>query len=54
MAIKTVLITGADIAGPTLAYWLRRAGFVPTLLEHAPRLRSGGYVPGKRQRVFST
>lgn len=38
------MISGAGIAGPTLAYWLKRAGFAPTLLEHAPALRTGGYV----------
>jgi 2-polyprenyl-6-methoxyphenol hydroxylase-like FAD-dependent oxidoreductase len=41
---KTILISGAGIAGPTLAYWLKRADFVPTLLDQAPALRSGGYV----------
>ena len=41
---RTVLISGLGIAGPTLAYWLKSAGFEPTLLEHAPALRSGGYV----------
>jgi 2-polyprenyl-6-methoxyphenol hydroxylase-like FAD-dependent oxidoreductase len=44
MAAKTVLISGIGIAGPTLAFWLRRAGFSPTLVEKAPTLRSGGYV----------
>ena len=44
MTERTVLISGAGIAGPTLAFWLRRAGFVPTLVEHAPKLRAGGYV----------
>jgi 2-polyprenyl-6-methoxyphenol hydroxylase-like FAD-dependent oxidoreductase len=44
MSRQTVLISGAGIAGPTLAYWLKRAGFEPTLLEHAPGLRNGGYV----------
>lgn len=39
-----VLIVGAGIAGPTLAYWLERAGHEVTLLERAPRLREGGYV----------
>lgn len=39
-----ILISGAGIAGPALAYWLRRHGFRPTLLEHAPALRTGGYV----------
>lgn len=42
MLPKTVLISGASIAGPTLAYWLKRHGFVPTLVERAPRPRPGG------------
>ncbi|MBV8919772.1 FAD-binding domain [Bradyrhizobium sp.] len=42
--MKTVLISGAGIAGPTLAYWLNASGFEPTLLERAPVLRRGGYV----------
>jgi 2-polyprenyl-6-methoxyphenol hydroxylase-like FAD-dependent oxidoreductase len=41
---RTILISGAGIAGPTLAFWLRAAGFEPTLIERAPSLRSGGYV----------
>src|SRR5215470_4336744 len=44
MNSKTVLISGAGIAGPTLAFWLACAGFRPTLIESAPALRSGGYV----------
>ena len=44
MAPKTVLISGAGIAGPTLAYWLHRSGFEPTIIEHAPVARTGGYV----------
>ena len=39
-----VLIVGAGIAGPTLAYWLLRAGHQPTLVERAPELRRGGYL----------
>jgi 2-polyprenyl-6-methoxyphenol hydroxylase-like FAD-dependent oxidoreductase len=39
-----VLISGAGIAGPTLAFWLRRYGFAPTLVETAPALRTRGYV----------
>lgn len=39
-----VLISGAGIAGPTLAYWLLRHGFTPTLIESAPQLRTGGYL----------
>jgi 2-polyprenyl-6-methoxyphenol hydroxylase-like FAD-dependent oxidoreductase len=39
-----VLIAGAGIAGPTLAWWLLHHGFTPTLVESAPRLRTGGYI----------
>ncbi len=39
-----VLVSGAGIAGPTLAFWLKAAGFEPTLIERAPALRTGGYV----------
>jgi 2-polyprenyl-6-methoxyphenol hydroxylase-like FAD-dependent oxidoreductase len=39
-----VLIVGAGIAGPTLAYWLLRSGHRPTLVERAPALRHGGYL----------
>jgi 2-polyprenyl-6-methoxyphenol hydroxylase-like FAD-dependent oxidoreductase len=42
--MKTVLISGAGIAGPTLAFWLRAGGYAPTLVERAPALRRGGYV----------
>jgi len=41
---KTILICGAGIAGPALAYWLRHYGFEPTLIERAPALRAGGYI----------
>lgn len=44
MHSRTALISGAGIAGPTLAYWLKAAGFQPTLVERAPALRTGGYV----------
>lgn len=37
-----ILISGASIAGPTLAWWLRRHGFAPTVIERAPALRPGG------------
>lgn len=39
-----ILISGAGIAGPTLAYWLLQYGFEPTIVESAPRLRTGGYI----------
>jgi 2-polyprenyl-6-methoxyphenol hydroxylase-like FAD-dependent oxidoreductase len=39
-----LVIVGAGIAGPTLAYWLRRCGHDVLLVEEAPALRTGGYV----------
>jgi 2-polyprenyl-6-methoxyphenol hydroxylase-like FAD-dependent oxidoreductase len=39
-----VAISGAGIAGPTLAYWLCRSGHEPSLIERSPQLRTGGYV----------
>ncbi|QXJ22159.1 FAD-dependent monooxygenase [Actinomadura graeca] len=37
-----VLISGASIAGPALAYWLDRYGFEVTVVELAPGPRPGG------------
>ncbi|MFG1785107.1 FAD-dependent monooxygenase [Rhodococcus oryzae] len=37
-----VLISGASLAGPALAFWLHRFGFTATVVERAPRLREGG------------
>ncbi len=34
----------SGIAGGTLAYWLLCAGHEPILIEHAPALRTGGYI----------
>ncbi len=39
-----ILISGAGIAGPTLAWWLAQAGHRPTLIESAPEPRTGGYI----------
>jgi 2-polyprenyl-6-methoxyphenol hydroxylase-like FAD-dependent oxidoreductase len=39
-----IAISGAGIAGPTLAYWLLRSGHEVLIVEEAPTLRSGGYV----------
>lgn len=39
-----VAISGAGIAGGTLAYWLAEAGHEPLLIERAPAPRTGGYV----------
>ncbi|MFC5814436.1 FAD-dependent monooxygenase [Nonomuraea harbinensis] len=40
--MTTVLISGASVAGPALAYWLRRHGITPTVVERAPAPRAGG------------
>ncbi|MWA16208.1 FAD-dependent monooxygenase [Streptomyces sp. BA2] len=40
--MRTVLVSGSGIAGPVLAYWLRRHGFAPTVVERAPGQRPGG------------
>ncbi|OSC39989.1 FAD-dependent monooxygenase [Mycobacterium decipiens] len=37
-----ILISGASIAGPVLAYWLSRYGFDVTVVERAPALRKTG------------
>ena len=42
MTTKNILISGASIAGPTLALWLNRYGFTTTVVEKAPELREGG------------
>ncbi len=39
-----ILISGAGVAGPTLAHWLIRNGMEVTLVEQAPALRTGGYI----------
>lgn len=43
MPQRTVLISGASIAGPALAFWLNRHGYAVTVVEKAPTPRSGGY-----------
>jgi 2-polyprenyl-6-methoxyphenol hydroxylase-like FAD-dependent oxidoreductase len=40
----SVLISGASIAGPALAYWLRHHGFDVTVVERAPAPRPGGHA----------
>ena len=41
--MKNILISGAGIAGLSLAYWLKQYGFHPTLIEKHPTLRAEGY-----------
>ncbi|WFB09388.1 FAD-dependent monooxygenase [Streptomyces sp. LX-29] len=42
MRTMNVLISGASVGGPALAYWLRRYGFGVTVVERAAGLRPGG------------
>ena len=37
-----ILITGASVAGNTVAYWLGHANFDVTVVERAPAIRDGG------------
>ena len=39
-----VIINGAGISGPTLAWWLSRSGHEVTLVEESHELRRGGYI----------
>ena len=39
---ERILISGASIAGLTLAHWLARHGFRPVVVERAAALRTGG------------
>ncbi|MFF8379833.1 FAD-dependent monooxygenase [Streptomyces sp. NPDC015661] len=40
-----ILVSGAGVAGPVLAYWLTRYGFSVTVVERAPALRrTGGHA----------
>ncbi|APE25580.1 MULTISPECIES: FAD-dependent monooxygenase [Streptomyces] len=51
---RNVLISGASIAGPALAYWLGRHGFQPTVVELAPALRQGGQAVDFRGEAHLT
>ncbi|WP_378737828.1 FAD-dependent monooxygenase [Nocardia brasiliensis] len=44
MKNTNILISGGGVAGPALAYWLRRYGFDATVVERAPGPRAGGYA----------
>jgi 2-polyprenyl-6-methoxyphenol hydroxylase-like FAD-dependent oxidoreductase len=39
---RRALVSGASIAGPALAHWLRRDGWDVTIVERAPEFRTGG------------
>ncbi|HEX5037812.1 MAG TPA: FAD-dependent monooxygenase [bacterium] len=49
MAVETativrILISGGGIGGLTLAYWLKKFGFEPVVIEKSPALRTEGYM----------
>ncbi len=48
MAKPIVLISGAGIAGPALAFWLSRGGYHVVVVEIADGIRPGGQTVGQR------
>ncbi|WP_280402854.1 FAD-dependent monooxygenase [Nocardia carnea] len=54
MQNRSVLISGASIAGPALAYWLNRYGFEVTVVERAASLRLGGQAVDFKGAVHRT
>jgi 2-polyprenyl-6-methoxyphenol hydroxylase-like FAD-dependent oxidoreductase len=51
MKQNEVLISGASVAGPALAWWLARRGFRPVIVERSGQLRGGGYAVDFRGHV---
>ncbi|MFI6325470.1 FAD-dependent monooxygenase [Nonomuraea sp. NPDC050556] len=49
-----ILISGASVAGPALAYWLNRYGHRTTIVERAPSLRGGGHSVDFRGEAHMT
>ncbi|MGN9784621.1 FAD-dependent monooxygenase [Nonomuraea sp. ZG12] len=49
-----ILISGASVAGPALAHWLRQSGHTITIVERAPELRDGGYAVDFRGEAHLT
>ncbi|MBS1730356.1 MAG: hypothetical protein JSS67_06215 [Bacteroidetes bacterium] len=39
-----ILISGVGIAGTSLVFWLKKFGFIPTIIETSHKLREGGYA----------
>src|SRR3954452_9044813 len=52
MKQPTALVSGAGVAGPTLAYWLARGGYAVTVVERAGDLRSSGAPVDVRGDAF--
>ena len=44
MRTLNILISGAGVAGPALAYWLNRYGFKVTIVEQVTTIRDSGYA----------
>jgi 2-polyprenyl-6-methoxyphenol hydroxylase-like FAD-dependent oxidoreductase len=42
VTVQTVLVSGASVAGTTVAYWLGQHGYSVTVVERYPGLRPGG------------
>jgi 2-polyprenyl-6-methoxyphenol hydroxylase-like FAD-dependent oxidoreductase len=51
MGHKDILISGASVAGPALAWWLARRGFRAVVVERSGQLRGGGYAVDFRGEV---
>lgn len=52
MTKTKVLISGAGVAGPTLAYFLNRAGYEVMVVERAAAIRESGYAVDFRGAAF--
>ncbi|OAV98296.1 hypothetical protein PTTG_00341 [Puccinia triticina 1-1 BBBD Race 1] len=42
--IRKVLISGAGVSGPVIAFWLAKAGIQVTVLERSENVRQGGHL----------
>ncbi|MFD8566135.1 FAD-dependent monooxygenase [Streptomyces sp. NPDC059639] len=54
LAHLDVLVSGASIAGPAIAFWLSRQGARVTIVEKAAALREGGFAVDFRGHVHRT
>ncbi|MZD08956.1 FAD-dependent oxidoreductase [Streptomyces sp. SID5785] len=54
LAHLDVLVSGASIAGPAIAFWLSRQGARVTVVEKAAALREGGFAVDFRGHVHRT
>jgi 2-polyprenyl-6-methoxyphenol hydroxylase-like FAD-dependent oxidoreductase len=54
MQNKRVLISGASIGGPAIAFWLHRYGFEVTVVEKAAEVRRGGQAVDFKGPIHET